>query len=160
MKIIVFQSAGLVRHTRTIANLTARTSDEIERVGLATAALLMGAAALESLAMDTAYHLEPNLWKDKGFRKAGVPDKLKRLTGADSPEEVNQLWTHRLAVTHGEPLTHENSAIPRTQRVGEVLNALGAKWVADVVESVALKVWGPQMPDWFTDGTGLLPMAP
>ncbi len=63
----VFQSAGLVRSARLLAEATARTDSVEELVAFATATLLVGAAAIESVAMEAAYSINPSLLKSKRF---------------------------------------------------------------------------------------------
>jgi hypothetical protein len=63
----VFQSAGLVRSARLLAEATARTDSVEELVAFVTATLLVGAAAIESVAMEAAYFINPSLLKSKRF---------------------------------------------------------------------------------------------
>jgi hypothetical protein len=63
----VFQSAGLVSSARLLAEAIARTDSVGEIVAFATATLLVGAAAIESVAMEAVYFINPSLLKSKRF---------------------------------------------------------------------------------------------
>jgi hypothetical protein len=149
--ITVFQSAGLVAHAKMLVRMTEEETNEYKVVALATATILMGAAALEALLSEAAYVLKPELYKQRGrgsYLKVGPPDKFKRLIGYES-SEVRSIWDARIAVAHSEP---HNS---RSRFVGEKLNAEGVKWVIDAIEKVSGEVWGESMPSWFKEGAGL-----
>jgi hypothetical protein len=148
--ITVFQSAGLVAHARMLARMTEEETNEYKVVALATATILMGAAALEALLSEAAYVLRPDLYHNKPgvYRKCGLNDKFEKFMGYQSPE-VKLIWDARIAVAHSEP---HNS---RSRFVGEKLNAEGTKWVIDAIEKVSSEVWGESMPSWFKEGAGL-----
>jgi hypothetical protein len=152
ISIDVYQSGGLVRHTRRLADATARSTDENERVCFATATLLMGAAALEGAATEVAFRLQPSLFSEKKFRFAGMPEKLERLAGRSFPE-AEKLQRHRNALTHAEP-GHD-----RSRDVGGVLNVEGAKWVADLVEEIFLDLCGDRMPEKLIEAADIPPKA-
>jgi len=146
--ITVFQSGGLVSHTRLLAKMAENEQEEYKVVALATATVLMGAAALEALLSEAAYVLNPDLYDKNNFRLCGVPEKFKKLMGYKS-QEVELIWAARKAVAHSEP---QNS---RSRFVGIKLNASGASWVTNTIEQVASEVWGESMPNWFKNGAGL-----
>lgn len=118
----VFQSGGLVSHTRLLAKMTAEEKNEYKIVALATATILMGTAALEALLSEVAHILKPGLYEEKNYRKGGVTNKFKQLMGYES-QDVKSIWDARIAVVHSEP---NNS---RSRDVGKKLNAEYAKWV-------------------------------
>lgn len=153
-----FQSGGLVAHTRRLASLAAKSADEIEEVCLATAAILMGAAAFEALLSEATYLKNPMLYKKKtGFRLKGVPEKFKMLMGGELGgmcPDGDELWAHRVALSHAEP-DHR-----RTRFVGTRINADGARWAAETTERLAVMIWGADMPRWFAETTGLSPTVP
>jgi hypothetical protein len=150
IKIDAYQSAGLVMHTRKLAELTRQFSNQPEVTSLATAVIVMAAAALEALLAEAAYMLQPELYKLTKFRKAGVPQKFKLLKRYSSPD-IEEIWGYRNALSHAEP---DN---PRTRYVGEKLNEAGALEFAATIEKLAVEIWGAQMPDWFVETTGLNP---
>jgi hypothetical protein len=145
--ITVFQSGGLVSHTRLLAKMAAE-ENEYKIVALATATILMGAAALEALLSEAAHILKPGLYDKRNYRMCGVPDKFKKLMGYES-QDVKSIWDARKAVAHSEP---HNS---RSRFVGEILNAKGAKWVIETIEIVSNDVWGESMPNWFKEGANM-----
>ena len=147
-KITVFQSAGLITSTRTLAKMTQEETDEYRVTTLATATILMGAAAIEALLSEAAHMLHPELYNKKDYRMCGVPTKFKKMMGYES-QEVKSIWDARKAVAHSEP---NNS---RSRFVGEFMNAQGAKKVIETVEKIAMEVWGDSMPDWFREGAEL-----
>jgi hypothetical protein len=59
------------RSARLLAEATARTDSVEELVAFATATLLAGAAAIDSVALEAAYFINPSLLKSK---------RCKRLT--------------------------------------------------------------------------------
>jgi hypothetical protein len=142
IKIDAYQSVGLVRHTRRLANLVKQFSDPLDITALATATIIMAAAALESLLLETAYILNPSLYASKEFRYAGAPKKFEMLMGYASAD-AEEIWESRKALTHAEP---DN---PRSRYIGEKINIAGASWVAATIEKLAREVWGDRMPDWF-----------
>jgi hypothetical protein len=157
VSIQAFQSGGLVAHTRRLACLAAKSADEIEEVCLATAAILMGAAAIEALLSEAAYLKKPALYKKNKFRFEGVPGKFKMLTGDELTVKCpdgNKLWAQRVALSHAEP---DHS---RTRFVGTRINADGARWAAETTERLAVMIWGADMPRWFAETTGLSPTVP
>ena len=156
VSIEAFQSGMLVLFTRKLAVLTKDFKNKPECECLATATIVMGAAALEALFLEVAYKKDRELYKDENFRKrAGVPKKYEILTNQTLEEtfpDVLKLWESRLALSHSEP------DLPRTRFVGEKINPEGAIWVADTLDKFATQIWGDQMPKWFTETTGLLPL--
>lgn len=146
--VTIYQSAGLVKQTRTLSEITKRQSANIDIVALSTATILMAAAALEAIISETAFILNPSLYNQKKFRKAGVSEKFKLLKGYSSGM-LDELWEARNAVAHAEP-DHR-----RTKFVGEKLNIRGAEWAATCVEDLSKEVWGKEMPEWFANETGL-----
>lgn len=145
MKIEVFQSEGLISHTKLLANMTASERDEHRIVALATATILMGAAALEALLLEAAYILNPDLYRLDKFRQWRPPKKYEKLKGRKS-EEVEKIWNARIAVAHSEP--HNE----RSRFVGEKLNAEGAVWIVEAIASISNEIWGESMPSWFKEG--------
>ncbi len=165
ISISVYQSGGLVSHTRLLAQMTNEEENEGRVVALATATILMGAAALDAILSEAAYVMKMELYlegkktekekrvkqkkrKKQNYLQCGVPDKFSRFMGHDS-SEVKLLWNARIAVCHSEPDE------PRSRFVGDKLSAEGAEWVIRTVEDVAREVWGDAMPDWFKESAGL-----
>jgi hypothetical protein len=134
ISISAFQSAGLVAYTRTLAEIAKIQTTEKETVALATATLLMAAAALEALVTEAAYEHKKELYELQDFRDAGAPSKFERLKKYSSPEAI-ELWKLRKAVAHAEP---DNK---RTRFVGEKLNVEGAEWAAATIEKISREVW-------------------
>jgi hypothetical protein len=108
------------------------------------------AAALEALLLESASVLKPDLYAQQKFRKAGAPEKYRLLKGTNS-DHVRHLWSIRVAVAHGEP---DNK---RTRFVGKHLSVEGAQQAVDMLNRLARDVWGKDMPQWFSDATGLIP---
>jgi len=133
--ITVFQSAGLIAHAKMLARMTEEETNEYKVVALATATILMGAAAIEALLSEAAYVLNPELYRERGrgsYLKVGPPDKFIRLIGHESAE-VRSIWDARIAVAHSEP--HNL----RSRFVGEKLNAEGAKRVIDAIKQFLVR---------------------
>jgi len=154
IKIEAYQSAGLVLHTRRLSNLVAQSADVEEVTCLATAAILMAVAAIEALLSEAAYLKKPELYATNAFQYGGVPVKFEKLMGEKLKvmcPDADELWGHRLALSHAEP-DHR-----RTRFVGQRINAAGACWAAKTVEKLAVKIWGAEMPNWFAETTGLSP---
>lgn len=141
-----FQSAGLVRHTRSLAEIACGQLSETNMVAVTTATILMAAAALEAVLSEAAFLLQPDLYADKQFRKAGAPEKFLKLKGYPSTK-TEEIWNARKAVAHAEP---DNA---RTRFVGEKLNAKGAEWAARCIEELSVEIWGNEMPTWFSETT-------
>jgi hypothetical protein len=155
MGIDAFQSGQLVLNTRQLANLTESFKNKPEVTCLANSTIVMGAAAIEALLSEAAYIKNPALYAQKGFRDTGVPDKIIRLmdqTLREASPDASELWEHRKALTHAEPDAE------RTRILGKRINPEGASWAAEAVEQLARKIWGDQMPKWFSDTTGLQPL--
>lgn len=139
-----FQSAGLVRHTRLLAEIARGHLSETNMVAVTTATILMAAAALEALLLEAAFVLQPSLYANRQFRKAGAPEKFMELKGYYSTKAAD-IWNARKAVAHAEP---DNE---RTRFVGEKLNANGAEWAARCIEKLSTEIWGNEMPSWFSE---------
>lgn len=139
-----FQSAGLVKHTRILAAIVSFQESDASMVAVATATILMAAAALEAVLSEAAFVLKPNLYSDKQFRRAGAPEKFEKLMGYSSTK-ARELWDARKAVAHAEP-DHA-----RTRFVGVKLNAQGAELALKCLEELTIEIWGNQMPAWFSD---------
>ena len=148
ISITVFQSGCLVSHTRILAKMTDGEINERKVSALATATILMAAAALEALLSEAAHVLKPALYEQRSFRMCGAPDKFKKLMGYKSPE-AELIWNARKAVAHSEP---NNS---RSRFVGKHLNSEGAKLALEAIENISNEVWGQLMPNWFKYGAGL-----
>ncbi len=127
-----------------MSRLAGKSTAQDEVVCLATAAILMGAAAIEALLSEAAYIVKPELYKEENdFRRLGVPRKFKMLTGKelkDACPDGDELWGWRLALSHAEP-NHK-----RTRFVGARINAEGARWAAETTERLAVMIWGAHMP--------------
>ena len=150
VRIDAYQSGALVSDTRRLAELTRTCSDQFQLACIARAVIVVAAAALEALLSEAAYLTKRTLYDDKKFRKAGVPEKFKKFMKRSS-DDAERLWEYRNALTHAEP---DNR---RTRFVGEIINEVGALWVASTVEQLAVEVWQDQMPPWFREMTELHP---
>lgn len=139
-----YQSAGLVLHTKILARIVQGEKDELRVVALATATILMAAAALEAVLMEAAYILNKPLYKNNIFRKRGADKKFEKLTGPPSQEAI-ALWETRIAVAHAEP-DHKRTRFHEIK-----LNAQGAEWAANCIEKISKEVWGKSMPKWFSE---------
>ncbi len=151
-RIEVYMSGALTSNVRRLASMAARATDPRDVSCLCVSALLMGAAALESLLTDLSYVTNRTQYNDTRFRHAGLGDKYNQLTGRDllvDHPPISQIWDSRNAVGHSE-VTHF-----RSRTVGERLNPAGAEWVAQSIEDFARAVWGTGMPDWFRSDAGL-----
>lgn len=140
LKIDVFQSAGLIDHIRYLAKL-AEGEDKNGRASLATAAILVGSAAMEALLSEAAYLIKPQIYDNK-FKYAGVPQKFERLTKERLDGQAAKLWEYRCALTHSEP---DNK---RSTMVGEKIKAGDVNWVLKTVVELAYEAFGDKMPGW------------
>ena len=147
-----YESGALLIAVRTLARLCKQSRNQDEINSLARAAILVGGAAIEALLLEAAYIKNSQLYKQDKFRHAGVRDKFKGLMGKElsniSPD-ADELWKWRKALGHTEP---DNE---RTRFVGTRINADGAEWVNQTLEKLAVIIWAKDMPDWFTQTTGL-----
>lgn len=125
----VYQHAGLLGQTRTLANLAEHEPDEHRKVALTTASILVAAAAIEALATEVAYARNPALYAEARFRHSSPQAKIRLLTGADSAD-CELIWSARKAIAHSEP---DNR---RSRDVGALLQAGGALRVATATERV------------------------
>lgn len=115
---------------------------------------MVGAAAVEALLSEAAYIKNLQLYRRNEFRYTGVPAKFRKLMGkelSDVSPDAEELWKWRLALCHTEPESE------RTRFVGARISADGAQWVVQVVEKLAVVIWGKDMPDWFMQTTELGP---
>jgi hypothetical protein len=141
----VYQSAGLVICTRTLAALAAGASKQGDVTSLATAALLTAVAASDAILSEFMYTTDLPGYTRK-FLKAGVADKYKCISNkklADDHPAVFELVRHRLAIAHSEPNNR------RSRLYGNRISVDGAHWAAQTVETFARAVWGSSMPIWF-----------
>lgn len=146
-----YQSAGLVAHTRRLAELTKQASNESDVAALATAVILIAGSTLEALLLEVAYVTNRKLYDEKPYRNAPFAEKFRRLK-RNCPDDAKELWDARSAIVHAEP---HNS---RTRyKIGSKINVAGAIWAAETLERLAIEIWGNDMPNWFIETTGLSP---
>ncbi len=147
-----YASGALLMDVRTLARLRKQSRNETEIACLARAAILVGGAAMEALLLEATYIKNRKLYKQKRFRRDGVPAKFRDLMGkelSDISPDADELWAWRNALGHTEP-----DSI-RTRFVGTRENADGAEWVSQTLDKFAVIVWGKDMPVWFAQQTGL-----
>jgi hypothetical protein len=125
----VYQHAGLLSQTRTLANLAEHEPNESKRVALTTATFLVAAAAMEALATEVAYVRNPALYAEGRSRYSSPLVKIRLLTGADSAD-CELIWSTRKAIAHSEP---DNR---RSRDVGALLQADGVLRVVAATERV------------------------
>ena len=140
-----YQSAGLVVNTRKLAELTAESTNPADIGSLATATILTAAAALEATLSEFLWITNPAAFT-KEFRRAGIAGKYQHITqrslAIDFPATA-ELVGHRIAISHSEPNNR------RSRQFGSRINADGAHWAAETVETFAEAIWGNSMPQWF-----------
>lgn len=142
---IVYQFIGLLRIAEFNA---ARAADpRCDSTTYAINTVLSAYAALESLALETAFAAHPELYAQRhDFRRPGLNVKYTRLLTAwgRDHEQLHPLIAEvsdaRIALTHSEP-DHE-----RSRYVGGVINATDAARFAAGVREVALWLWGDHRP--------------
>lgn len=153
-KIEVYQSASLVLHTKRLSEMTGEQINELDRNCLASATVLMGAAALEALFAEVVYVNKPDLYTEK-FLHFGFKKKIKKLKGkkylssSKEAQEASELWEYRKAIAHSEPIND------RSTTKGKIINPEGAKWVYKTVEEFARIIWDSEIPEWFSETTGI-----
>ena len=147
-RIQAYQSGGLVRSVSRLLKLAIASTDGEDTMALILATYLTTAAALEALLLEATSVLNPALYAQSEFRQAGAPKKYSMLKGTNS-NDASHLWAIRIAVAHGEP---DNA---RTRFVGEHLTVTGAQQAVDMLNTLARDIWGPSMPQWFSNAIGL-----
>jgi hypothetical protein len=126
--------------------------------------LLIAYAALQALVLETALSMYPELYGEKGFRRAGVVEQFGRFLAREGREQeklhavIEEVSSHRIALTHSEP---DN---PRTFILGNVISATDAARFAVGVREAAEWLWRGKRPvpvsASFDDGNVFLKAGP
>jgi len=137
-KVFLLQSGGLYKHVFTLSELYF-SAEKKDQTALAIACFLTAAAAVEAIVVEASIDINPELYSERRFLRAGAPQKYKKLMGVES-DEIKEIWSIRIALAHSEP---ENT---RSTRFGEHINEDGVRKLLKQLEAIVTSIHGAVWP--------------